>query len=273
MTELTAKYISIYKYSEALKYANQGLVKVRQLSDTPRLIKLYRLKAMTFRKLNDVDSSIILLQQILPIAKMKNDIEEIKFTLNGLGLSYLSMAAYDKALKYYFELFDYPLESGSITKDVPTCNIGVVYYKLKEYKKALEYFQESLAYKKANHLKSYDSADKLQSERLKLDNIILLAEISIKQNKAQGAEVYLEEAEKIISAGSSYNLELIKLYAILYSFYSKASNVNKMLFYQNKYIQLRDSIYNEEMMNNLMKFMPKTSKNKMKLVYNPRTKP
>jgi hypothetical protein len=106
-----------------------------------------------------------------------------------------------------------------------------------------------------------------------LDNIILLAEISIKQNKAQGAEVYLEEAEKIISAGSSYNLELIKLYAILYSFYSKASNVNKMLFYQNKYIQLRDSIYNEEMMNNLMKFMPKTSKNKMKLVYNPRTKP
>lgn len=112
LTELTAKYISIYKYSEALKYANQGLVKVRQLSDTPRLIKLYRLKAMTFRKLNDVDSSIILLQQILPIAKMKNDIEEIKFTLNGLGLSYLSMAAYDKALKYYFELFDYPLESG-----------------------------------------------------------------------------------------------------------------------------------------------------------------
>ncbi|WP_276370537.1 tetratricopeptide repeat protein [Chryseolinea sp. H1M3-3] len=306
----------------AFDYANEALQIAQATADTLKLVKTVRLKARIFRTLNQIDSSLILLHDILPIAKKKRYFDEIGFILNGLGISYNLQAHYDLALKYYFEMLEYPAGSGGITEEVRLLNIGFVYYKLKEYRKALEYLddalwvtkkdkrftfyeqllinislcnaqightaearkylreveerceilcsketelsyqyamgvcsmkEESLFTAKQHFLISYSLAKETNSERLKLDNIILLSEICIRQNSWNEAEFYLGDAENIISEGSPYNRELIKVYSQLISLYSKSNNTEKMTLYQQKYIQLKDSIYSEQLTTNLMR--------------------
>jgi C4-dicarboxylate-specific signal transduction histidine kinase len=67
------------------------------------------------------------------------------------------------------------------------------------------------------------------------------------------AEHYLNEAEVLIDQGVPYNLELIKIYKALYTLYEDSNDFQKVAQYQQKYIQLKDSIYNEELTRNLMR--------------------
>jgi hypothetical protein len=48
-------------------------------------------------------------------------------------------------------------------------------------------------------------------------------------------------------------LELIKIYKTLYTLYEDTKDFQKVAQYQQKYIQLKDSIYNEELTRNLMR--------------------
>ncbi len=307
---------------KVLKYTDDGIQVAKFSGDTLSLVKMARLRARVFRKLNKIDSSLNLLEKILPIAKRNNYVDEIKFILNGLAMSYTVQAFYDRALKCYFEILELPLGTQGITEDVVLGNIGLVYYKLQEYQKAITYFKNSLKLKIANKnyfdyemvlintglcytqldslaeakqylhqaktwrsqalsdeikilfhhamgtvlmkegknidaktqfLGSYSLAKQLKNDRLRLDNIVLLSEISILQNRFDEAEVYLREAEKTISEGSPYNRELINIYDQLIFLYSKKNDFKRMSFYQSRYIKMNDSIYNGAMTNNLMR--------------------
>jgi tetratricopeptide (TPR) repeat protein len=308
--------------NKVLEYTNDGIQVAKFSGDTLSLVKMVRLRARAFRKLNKIDSSLNLLEKILPVAKRNNYVEEIKFILNGLAMSYTVQAFYDRALKSYFEILEFPLGTQGITEDVVLGNIGLVYYKLQEYHKAITYFKNSLKLKTTNKnyldyemelinislcyteldslaeakrylnqaktwgsqglsdelkilfdyamgvvlmkegknmnaktqfLESYSLAKRLKNDRLRLDNIVLLSEISILQNRFNEAEMYLRDAEKTISEGSPYNRELINIYDQLIFLYSKKNDFKRMSFYQSRYIKMNDSIYNGAMTNNLMR--------------------
>ncbi len=102
-------------------------------------------------------------------------------------------------------------------------------------------------------LKSYALAKKLNNERFQLDNIVYLLRIYISRNQMKEAENYLAEAESLITLGTPYSPEMIDIYSQLFSLYSRSGNLEKVAFYQNKYIALRDSIYNDALTTNLMK--------------------
>lgn len=62
----------------------------------------------------------------------------------------------------------------------------------------------------------------------------------------------MKEAEVLIQS-IDFNLEVVKLYRQLYTLYGNIGDNDKLVFYQRKYIYLKDSIYSKDLTNNLMR--------------------
>jgi hypothetical protein len=92
-----------------------------------------------------------------------------------------------------------------------------------------------------------------QRTRYQLDNIIILSEIYLQKNQLAFAEKYLQEALLVIAKDEHFNLELIGIYSQFFTLYSRSKNFEKVAYYQDKYIALKDSIFTNKLTNNLMR--------------------
>src|SRR5688572_19806781 len=318
-----AYHLANTDYRKGLVYGNQALEIARKLGDSLRIVKAGRIKSYIYRRLNKMDSSLILSWEILPIARRHNYAPELKSILNDLAFVSIWKANYDKALKFLFESLELKRIGGDKFEiSVALHNIGLVYYKLQDRDKALSYYQDALnlkneidnkydldvllvniglcyAYNKrfleasnyieeglvkcgkncSNYLlmqaslgygiiffyenefskaeqqflKSYTLSKNVGDERFQLENTIWLSEIYIRNNQISKAEKYLKEAESIIGTNSPFNFELIRIYAQFFKLYQKSGDFEKIALYQNKYISLKDSVFNEALTKNLMK--------------------
>jgi hypothetical protein len=88
-----------------LEYAKQAFDAAMKSGDSLWIVKAGRIKSLAFRRLGELDSSLILSFKMLPIAKNHNYVEEQKHILNGLALAYIHKN-YDKALNYCFQLLE-----------------------------------------------------------------------------------------------------------------------------------------------------------------------
>ena len=130
---------------KSLEYGKQALSRAKKSGDSLRIVKAGRITSYIFRRINEMDSSLILSSEILPIAKRNNYTVELKSILNDLAFVSIWKANYDKALKYLFESLELKRAGGDKFEiSVALHNIGLVYYKLKDRDKALNYYQEAL---------------------------------------------------------------------------------------------------------------------------------
>lgn len=318
--ELAYEYVDVDKYL-AVDYGRMALEAAKEHGDSLIIVKAGRIMAQAFDGLGKVDSTILLSNQILPMAIKNNYENELIRVLNLLGLSYTYEAEYDQALKYHFQSLQIRERQGDVGSiGISLANIGLVYYKMKDYHKALFFYKKSLTLKnkvksdigitlvnislcysyindfknakeyierafnschnicpretlvsahyslgvtsmglkdfkraESEFLRSYHLSKELEDKRLLLDNIVFLSKIYIRNNQLKLAERYLREGQELIKDGVPYNLELIKVYNELFTLYSKSKNYEKVAAYQGLYIQLKDSIYSEELTRNLMK--------------------
>lgn len=309
--------------SLAKHYGLKAFKVAKEFNDSLRIVKTGRVLSSALRDLGRIDSSIVICNEILPIAELLKDPYDLIFVRNSLGLSYTFNAHYDKALEYYMmalNLTEKNKDTLSMAWILP--NIGLVYYKIKDYDRALVYFKQCLEIKERNNdrrfldvlllnisasyayindfvaarhyvdlvlnsclnncsdeattqanfnlgliffgtnnfneaerhfLKSNAYAKRRKDIRFQFDNIDYLVQISFKRNEFDQAIEYLKEAERLIKEGAPYNLEVIKIYAQFLKVYSLTKDYKQAAYYQQKYIQLKDSIYSEELTANLMK--------------------
>jgi len=132
-------------FKGALEYANKALGCSVTIQDTLNLLRSAQLKAMAFRRLEDIDSSNVLITKVLPLARNRKYFSELHDLLHGLALGLLYKAEFDQSLRYNFEALELREVYGTAFQVGSTLfNIGFVYYKLGDYSKALEYFTRSL---------------------------------------------------------------------------------------------------------------------------------
>ncbi len=241
-----------------------------------RLGSAYVLKA-------DYDNALEYYLQSLSIREKNGDKFDLSVILHNIGYVFFKLEDYDKALLYYTRSLNLKSEiENKYDLDNLLINLGLCYTYKKDYSKAREFIDQALSLCK-NHCsknfvmqvdfslgliyfglgeleraerhfyKSYNSAREVNNERFQLDNIVYLSKVNIHQNELVLAEKYLIDAEKLADSGTPYNLELIKIYHELFSLYERLKKFDRMAMYQNKYIQLKDSIYGEELTRNLMK--------------------
>ncbi|MEX1240726.1 MAG: tetratricopeptide repeat protein [Cyclobacteriaceae bacterium] len=227
------------------------------------------------------DKALHLFFKSLELAKALRDTQHLALTLHSIGITYYKLKDYAKSLNYYqrslqAHKFD-PRESFFFLT-----NLGLCYAHLGDFSNARYFVGKSLrdcgpdcsekgrinieyAYgvialgernfnaAEENFLRSYSLARKTNNTRFLLDNIYLLSEIYIQQKQFNKAKLYLLEAEELIRTNIPFNLEVIKIYYRFSEFYLEIQEYKEASLYQSKYIDLKDSIYNEDLTNSLMK--------------------
>lgn len=206
----------------------------------------------------------------------------ISISLFNIGLLYYKIEDHGKALEYFRRAYQLKQTIDYYTDvEILLIDIGLCYNNLGNFKKAEEYVklaldacktnctdgikvqaeyafgavafrQEKIALAESHFLQSYDLAKAINNKRFQFDNIVNLSGIYQKSNQFQKAEKYLIEGEKLV-AEASCDLEIIKLYKQFFTLYEKIGDLKKMILYQEKYIHLKDSVYNENYTNSLMR--------------------
>ena len=146
-------YELAYHYTDndnkvAMDYINQATELSSSIGDSLLMVKSGRLKSLLHRRFDEMDSSMVVAEKILPISERHGFDEETRKILNGMALVYNHKALYDKALTCFFRILELagPEEN---TREIAAVfnNIGLVYFKLDDLDKALYYYSRSMAVK------------------------------------------------------------------------------------------------------------------------------
>lgn len=306
----------------ALEYINEASRVSQELGDSLMIVKTGRLKSLLYRRIDMMDSSLVLSETILPIAERNKYEQECKKILTGLALAYTFTSNYDKALAAYLRLMHWTdLNDNLAEASIIFNNIGLVYYKLNNFEKALLYFEKSLRLKRevkdsfdldvlyvnisscyafmkdhqkavefselalstcepecskmliarieySNALvlyqmrkfkeselrfrKSYDLAQETNNVRHQIDVLDRLFQIYHDTGDISSAKKFAPDAQLHVSKGSFYVEGVIELCGHLSRIFQKTGEFEKMMQYQSRYIQLKDSVFNADLITNLM---------------------
>jgi signal transduction histidine kinase len=119
--------------------------------------------------------------------------------------------------------------------------LGVANFGLEKIGVAKKHFEES-----------YDISKKIDNKRFQAENLVYLAKIAIQENDSDKAKSSLDEAE-VLAGTSKYNQLLMDTYKQFSILYNQIKDFEKASTYQNKYIQLKDSLIGEDLVKNVAK--------------------
>jgi signal transduction histidine kinase len=224
--------------------------------------------------------------QSLQIREREGDKGEISITLDNIGLVYYKLNDYTKAIEYYERSIELKEQAeGDYGEYITLINLGHCYIGLNRFEKARQQFAEGLKvcgdecpvnlridaeyglglshFRERDldlamtHLNnSYKMAVGTDNKRFQAENLILLSEIAIDEQQYDSALVKLNNAERLAQA-SGYTKLLIDIYRHLSTLYKKEENFEKASFYQDKYIELKDSIFSEGLIKNIASIQTK----------------
>ena len=229
-------------YDEALDYHFESLAVMEKLGNQKRIsMSLFNI-GFVYYKIKDYQKSLDYYNRADKIKRSIQDNFQLDLLFINRGLSYAELTNYEAAKK----CIDTALsvcngKCSDFIKIQAEYARGLVFFKLKDSKKAEKHF-----------LKSYSLAKETGDNRMQVDNIVFLSEIYCGWDQFSKAEKLLKEAESLVP-NILYNLEVIKLYKSFLSLYERTGNRTEIVMYQTKYIQLKDSVYNERFTNSLMR--------------------
>ena len=218
----------------------------------------------------------------LVLREKDNDLNEIAATLNNIGLTYFKLRNYPKALEYYQAALS-KLQEGGVKNflDQQYANIGLCYNQMKEYDKAMEAFNKAIKvcgsecsdrlkvtatfgqgvtnfglekYNEAENkfLQALEMAIQTKNLRYEAESNVYLAKVKIAQQHYEDAIPFLQRTEAIAQE-QGYNELLIDAYRQYSILYASSENHKMASYYQQKYINLKDSVYSEELIDRIAK--------------------
>jgi signal transduction histidine kinase/Tfp pilus assembly protein PilF len=236
------------EYDNALKYHFENLVALEKSNDDKSAIfETLNNIGLVYYKLKDFDKALEFYFRALEVG---NQLERFNFKpslLINIALCFNQLQRYSEAKDYVSRAFAACGDNCSEKIQIEGYNaLGTAYFRESEPKKdtathlrAKEYFERSLALTKNTN-----------DKRLQIENLIYLAKIGLAIGEEENSLSALNEAEAIART-TQYNLLLISIYKEFSSLYNKLADYQKAAVYQGKYIELKDSLYSEELIKNL----------------------
>lgn len=236
-------YMYKAEYDKALQYHYKSLqLREKDGSKSAISIALNNI-GLVFYKMKDYDKALIYYNRTLELRNEEESKQSLAILLINISLCHGFKSNFTEATDYVNQAFEI------CGKNCSKFFLLNAYYSLGVISFGLNNFSEA----ESQFLKSYGLANELEDERLQLDNLVYLSQIFVHRHQMIPAERYLKIAEELIASGTPYNLELIKIYYGLFALYNNSRDFEKVAMYQQKYIQLKDSIYSEELTRNLMR--------------------
>lgn len=220
--------------------------------------------------------------KVSDILEAEGDKGTLSIVLNNVGLVYFKLRDYKSALQYYQQSLAYKKETKNyFDLDRLYINIGLCYNYLKNYTESEKNFGLAFSvckdkcsnliliegefglgvshYNQDDHeeailhlTKSYEIAQQAGDTRFMGENLVYLAKVYVKQKNFELAIKNLSSAETLIGHGA-YNELLIDIYRQYSLLYNQTGDFQNAATYQSKYISLKDSIYNDDLIGDLAK--------------------
>ncbi len=212
----------------------------------------------------------------------EGDKEGIAISLNNIGLVYYKLKNSEKALEYYNRALKLKEEIND-SYDISSLlvNMGLCYNQLKNFEEAKKAIKRGLSLcegecsqqiiiisefglgssflglgnlveAEQHFLKSLELAKKYNDKRHHVENLILLSRIRFREGKGEAALQFLKDAE-VIANDTGYDEVLIDIYRWHFTVLNSLKDYRQASYYQNKYIQLKDSTYSDQLIKNLAK--------------------
>lgn len=226
-------------YPDGLRYLFKSLALNEQLGNEYHVSMCLNNIGVTYYKLKDCEKALEYYLRSLEIKKLLKDDYDLDLLYVNIGLCYIPLSGWHEA-------------ETNIAKGLEICNERCDYLRVMGYYGYgwLNFLQKDYREAEIYLLKSYQVAIEENESRHLAENLVLLAQIEINRRNFDKAERYLKEAEqKALPAG--YKHILTKIYETFSIFYKELHVFDKASFFQQKYIQYKDSIMNESVANKL----------------------
>ncbi|MFA0961625.1 tetratricopeptide repeat protein [Roseivirga sp. BDSF3-8] len=269
----------IYRYKGDYEAAdsrlNAGLKMAREENDTTYQAYILGGLGVVYYNQGAYEEAIDYYNEAISLSKEINDISSASL-YNNIGLIYEEKGEYDEAIKYYEQLRDISVQLDN-ERGYATAlnNIGHIYSKKGDYNTALQYFGEALDSRKAvgnergyaktlgyigeTYFKQGRYAEALStlesSLRLKRENQDLQGEATTLQTLGElhlrlgNSKVALDHYLQGMSIADEINARtnLLHIYDGLWQLYEDLGDYQNAFQYQYRYMNLKDSIHNEEL--------------------------
>src|SRR5690606_11484789 len=171
-----------------------------------------------------------------------NNFYDIDYCLINIGLCYNALSENTKAIRYLNEALTYCQDRCTPER------LNQIYYTLGSANLGLGNLEE--AYRHFHT--SYEIALDSRNSRWEAENLFGLYLVSVKMADPERAIQFLQQVEAILESIEYTELK-INVFSAFADFYASRRDFEKASTYQKKYISLKDSVYNEQLISNLAK--------------------
>lgn len=270
---------------EALAVLNR-VIRIAQRNQSkypelPGILKfLYNNAGIAYMYIGKYDSSLSYHFKSLEIRETEGDKRGIGTAQNNIGLVYFKLKNHEKALEYYLNSLSIKRElSDQSDIDKILNNIGLCYVELGNSGKAIESFNEALskcnlncsasvvteanfglgrAYQRITEFNkssgyfriSLESSKKQNDARYSIENFINLGTNERSLGNLKKSIEFLQEAHALAQSFRYTELQ-INIFKELSKTYNSVNDFEKAALFQDRYIQLKDSIYSGDLIKNL----------------------
>ncbi|NOS94134.1 MAG: tetratricopeptide repeat-containing sensor histidine kinase [Cyclobacteriaceae bacterium] len=275
-------YRKLDSLSASIRELNEALLIAQRNNFDVELVKILNTLAIAYSLNGNHDKALDCHFKALTVNEKLGNIEELSITYNNIGFVYFKLEDYERALDYYKRSLDAKKAiSSNYDLDRLLINMALCYNQLKQYKEAENHINQAIEICKSgcssavqieaqfslgvslaeqnraeeaiDHFqKSLQLAQTFGEKRFQIESLLNLSLVKEKENLKDEAINYLKQAEEIAN-GTNYTLSLIKVYKVFSKIYKDNKDFINSSKYQDMYIQLKDSIYSNELIQNLAK--------------------
>lgn len=273
---------------KAVEYFEKGLKEINSISiktlSIGEKLKLNKLTASVYGNLgilfgdeSDYTNSLIYFYKCLSIFEIIGDYDGLVRSNNNIAIIYKNLKNYNKSIEYYNKAINSEIiNKNKIGLDHIYSGLAEIYYVKGEYLKSIEYYTNAFKISEENNdVRSSivclnglgEVYHSIKKNNLALDEykkaLTLSGNMSVKSNVSRTFQlmsiIYIENA--------NYNLAEISLknsladsdvdmlsysYALLSNLYDKTNKPRLSLVYYKKSIKIRDSLYGQEKLANVI---------------------
>ena len=229
------------EYHKALEFHYESL-ELREQSGNKFDISIGLLNiGQVHYKLKDYLKAIQYFEKSLELKRESGEESDTEYTtLANLGHCYRVLNFHDKAREYYETALKRCGDNCNVDIQMDAeCGLGLTFLEEGDYEVAKKHIKRSLAVARRSNDKNYLAS-----------NLDFLAKIALDKQLYDSAVQNLEAAEQYAQE-AGYNSILVDIYRDFSKLYKETEDFKKAAYYQDKYIQLKDSVFSEELIKNI----------------------
>jgi len=227
-------------YDSALKYYNRSLEISAKIGDHEGIAAAFNNIGLIYYYLNNHDEALNHYQKAIDVKKANGREDEIPVNLMNIALIYNEQGKFEQAISILQEV---ELRCGGHCNDkiITDLNydLGFAYFERNELDKAIEYLS-----------KAYEMAKNTNNKKILAQTLHRFAKIRLIKKDYEGALEFLRESE-VLSQEIKLRRLLRDIFDTYRIVYQAQGNLSKVVEFQNKFMLLKDSIFNEKLANNL----------------------